>query len=313
DENKWSQMTTAINTFVGSSDAAGMGVGIQFFPVEPPQGTVIPSSCSTDADCGLYGPCIPMFGCGGSMATDTSCDPADYAVPAVPIAELPGVSAAITSAISNTSAGGSATPTQPSFEGAATYVSAWAADNPTHLVYLLYATDGMPTGCTYNSVSAAATRAAELAAGSPPVPTYVFGVECSSENIDLDNLNDIASAGGTGSAILVDSSGTVTQTFIDTLNAIRSNAQCKYRIPEPENQQADPNLVNVSLSDPDVPGSNEQLYNTISLEGCDSSGGWYYDDVNNPTMILLCPATCDRVAQEQLDVNILVGCTTIVK
>lgn len=315
DDSKWSNTVNAIKTFVNSSETTGIGVGLQFFPVEPPPGTEIPSACNSDADCGLYGPCIPGFNqCSGSMATDTSCDPADYVEPAVPIDQLPGIASAITSAIDDSGADGSATPVQPAMEGVYEYISAYAEENPMHLVYLLLAADGMPTGCTYNSTDEAAGIAADLANGEPPVPTYVFGVE-NSEN-DLDNLNQIAGSGGTGSAILVDSGGNVTQTFIETLNEIRSMAQCKYQIPEPEHGTVDPNLINVSVvdpDDPDNPETSETIYHTITEEGCNPvTGGWYYDDPDDPTMIILCPATCDYINEQNRDVVILVGCTTIV-
>ena len=51
----------------------------------------------------------------GALSPDTSCDPADYATPEVPIAVLPGVEPAITSSITPASAA-ETTPEAPSEE-----------------------------------------------------------------------------------------------------------------------------------------------------------------------------------------------------
>ncbi len=312
DDQKWSKTINAIKTFVNSSDTAGMGVGLQFFPVKPPPGTSIPSACTSDADCGLYGPCLPIMNqCNGSWASDSSCDPEDYLEPAVHIAQLPGVAGEMNSALDNESADGSATPIQPAMEGVFDYIVEYAQANPTHLVYLLLAADGMPTSCSYNSTSASADIAEELLNSEPSVPTYVFGVEDAENN--LEGLNAIAAKGGTGSAILVGSDEAVTQTFIDMLNEIRAMALCKYQIPEPEGQTVDFDMVNVSITDPADPGASRTVFYVGSEENCDSMfGGWYYDDRDNPTIILLCPATCEYLNQNNRDIEILVGCETIV-
>jgi len=48
----------------------------------------------------------------------------------------------------------------------------------------------------------------------------------------LSNLNQIAQAGGTNSAFIVDTNGNVGQQFIEALNAIRGAAlACEYLIP----------------------------------------------------------------------------------
>ncbi|MFH2007723.1 MAG: hypothetical protein ABI333_14150 [bacterium] len=305
DSGKWGAVTSAIQTFVQAPDVAGIGVGIQYFPVDP--SITIPTSCTSAADCGLYGPCL-MNMCGGSFATDTSCDPADYSNAEVPIAELPGVQQSILNSLNGQGPQGSATPTEPAMGGAVTYATAWAQAHPTHLTFIVFATDGEPTGCSTNSISGTSALAQSAANANPSVKTFVIGV-----GDGLDALNQIATAGGTGQAFLVDTGGNVTQQFIDALNEIRLTGGCMYQIPMPQQGTPDFGLINVRLVDPADPASAVTIPNVTNAAGCDPLlGGWYYDDPAAPSIIMLCPASCDEVAANNLEVEILVGCTTIV-
>ena len=51
----------------------------------------------------------------------------------------------------------------------------------------------------------------------------------------------------------------------------------------------------------------------VAVEGaCDPvNGGWYYDDVNNPHIILLCQASCDKLRLNGWDTAVKLGCQTI--
>ncbi len=307
ENGKWSAVVSALQGFVGAPETAGIGVGLQFFPLDP--SATIPTSCTSDADCGLYGPCLPGFNaCSGSFATDTSCDPADYDDAQVPIQVLPGVQTAIVNSLNAESAQGSATPTEPAMAGAVTYASTWAQAHPDHLTFIVFATDGDPTGCMSNSITGTAAIAQGAADANPSVKTFVIGVGSM-----LSSLNEIAAAGGTGQAYLVDTGGNVTQQFIDALNEIRSTGACLFQIPQPDVGVVDYDLINVNLVDPADPDNPETVFGVGSEAGCDpTTGGWYYDDPAAPEMILLCPATCDLVRSSELSVEVLVGCSTIV-
>jgi len=308
DDGKWNAVVAALQSFVNASDTSGIGVGLQFFPL-PMTGSGPPTSCSSDTDCGLYGPCVPVLNqCNGAFSSD-SCDPADYEDADVPIQTLPGVQSAILSALNNAGPNGDSTPTQPAFDGAVTYATAWAQAHPDHLTFIVFATDGEPTNCTYNSIADTADLATGAADGDPSVKTFVIGV-----GETLDSLNTIAAAGGTSQAYLVDTGGNVTQQFIDVLNEVRANGLCKYQIPQPEQGTADTTKINVSLVDPAAPTTATTLFNVGTESGCDPvNGGWYYDDPVTPQLILLCPATCTQVQLDNLEVNILVGCQTVVR
>jgi len=308
DTDKWGAVTSAITTFLGSFDEGGVGVGIQYFPIPPPPGTQIPLNCVTTADCGLYGPCVPILNkCSGALAPDTSCDPADYDEPAVAISELPGVKSAILTSMGDMDPDGDATPTQQAMQGAVAYAVGWAAANPSHLTFIVFATDGEPTGCTTNSITETANLAQGAANGTPQVKTFVIGV-----GTELSALNSIAQAGGTDQAYLVDTGQNVTTQFIEALNEIRSAGLCKFQIPVPTTGQPDFNKVNVSLVDPNDANNAETIPYVGDEASCHAiTGGWYYDNPADPHMIVLCDASCDKVKLSDWNINVLLGCKTI--
>jgi hypothetical protein len=72
--SKWDAVSSALTEFVTNPGSAGLGVGIQYFPLERP-GT--PDACSSNEDCGESGPCYLKL-CWNSAAlsacgTDEDC------------------------------------------------------------------------------------------------------------------------------------------------------------------------------------------------------------------------------------------------
>jgi hypothetical protein len=55
---KWSAVSRALTAFVTDPGSAGIGVGLQFFPLEAPG---VPPECTSDAQCGAHGPCFLRF------------------------------------------------------------------------------------------------------------------------------------------------------------------------------------------------------------------------------------------------------------
>jgi hypothetical protein len=99
--------------------------------------------------------------------------------------------------------------------------------------------------------------------------------------------------------------------FVEIGNAVvqETPIACEFDIPEPpQGETLDPNRVNVVW----VPGSGtpEDILNVGDEAGCGISG-WYYDDPQNPTRIILCPGTCAAVrADPDGEINIEFGCET---
>ncbi len=57
---KWSAVKSGIRNFLRDKPSAGLGVGLQYFPLPKPD---VPASCSKDDDCGDAAPCIPIKLC----------------------------------------------------------------------------------------------------------------------------------------------------------------------------------------------------------------------------------------------------------
>jgi hypothetical protein len=298
DDGKWGAVSSAINNFVGLPGLTGLGMGIAFFPIPP--NPPPPVTCATNADCGIYGPCFPPGLCVG--ASD-SCEPTDYAQPVVPIAPLPGVGSAITSAINGTGPNGG-TPTRPALQGAMMYSMDWAANHTDHITIVVLATDGEPVGCAPNSISDVAAVATQGLNANPSVKTFVIGV-----GSQLGALNQIAQAGGTSQAFIV-TAGNAAQEFLDALNAIRGSIGCTYKIPISPTGQTDFSKVNVAFT-PD--GGQQEIFPQVgSAADCLGNKAWYYDDPINPTQIILCPAACDLVTNTKGKVDVVLGCPTVV-
>jgi hypothetical protein len=297
---KWAAVTSALNTFV-SGPANGVSVGLQYFGLSAP-GTACPSSCSSDTDCGPSGgPCLSNT-CLGCLSTGTdSCNAADYATPDVEIAPLPGSAVAIAASI-GAHTPTTATPTSAALQGAVDHAKTWAQAHPGHVVIALLATDGDPTECDTSlpNINAIASTAA---AGNPSIPTFVIGVGSS-----LTALNGIALAGGTHQAFIVDTTQqSVNQQFLDALNAIRVAASgCQYDIPLPASAVPASQL---GMKIKSISGE-QSLPKVAGKASCPVTGdAWYFDNNATPTKILLCEATCKRVATETGDeVDVVTPC-----
>jgi hypothetical protein len=273
---RWDSVSAAIKSFVASSGTNGISVGIGFFP-------------STGA--GTY-----------------SCLASDYIAPAVEIAPLPPAAPAIARAIDQQTVAG-ITPTTASLEGALTHAKGWASSHAGRRVAVVYATDGEPGGCGLdNNVGRAAQIAKAGLDAAPSVVTYVLGVGPS-----LDSLNQIAVAGGTGKAYFVDTGQNVTQQFVDALNGIRNRSiTCDYAIPTSTRGPLDYSLVNVEAQ-LGTRGPATLVTHVEGASGCDAmTGGWYYDQPSSPSVISLCPATCQPLSSTQGSrLEVIIGCRTV--
>jgi hypothetical protein len=67
---KWDAVRAAMSSFLGDPQSAGLGVGLQYFPLLQPG---VPADCTTDPPCGQYGPCDRLRTCYPAMKV-TPCD-----------------------------------------------------------------------------------------------------------------------------------------------------------------------------------------------------------------------------------------------
>lgn len=302
--------------------------------------------CDKSADCPKSAACLPLGECksglqvhgrcviGGTPCKTGACEAMtastcsrkecfldDYDDARVPVASLPGVAPALTSAIEAIPdpLETALTPTSVALSGGLAYAKKLAAANPTHSVVVVMATDGLPTRCLpYDSTSIGKIAAAHANA-SPSIKTFVIGVFADVEKaVAQANLDEIASGGTTGKAMLVSTSGNVSADFQKALDEIREAAlPCEYRVPVPAEGAPDYGKVNVRFSPIGLPPS--MLAQRKDAGACDAAGGWYYDvdpsEGAAPSKLLLCPSTCEQVkrSSEGSKLEVLLGCRTIVK
>jgi hypothetical protein len=274
--NRWTSIKEALVAFAGSPQSAGLGAGMGFFPQ-------------------LNGNTL-------------LCSPQDYATPAAPIAILPAGAAALQMALNAQMPNGS-TPTVPALSGAIQYATSYAQSHPGRTVGVVFASDGEPTECRNNDNNiAGAVRVAQAAATArPPIKTYVLGVGPS-----LMNLNQIAVAGGTQRAYLVESGGSAD--LITALNDIRKSAlTCDYKIPVVPGKPIDPKLAAIKVRVGST-GMEVLVPKVADLTQCGpNGGGWYFDDDTAPTKITLCPATCTPLLMTTgSSMIVLLGCRIVV-
>jgi hypothetical protein len=177
---------------------------------------------------------------------------------------------------------------------------------------ILLVTDGKPeapvtctnTGACCPTLEDAVAAATECQSGKLGLKTFVLGV-----GPLLDNLGQIAVAGGTSSAYLV-SGGDVATEVLARLNEIRAAAAipCQLEIPPPpDGQTLDLRKVNVVYTT-SACETRVIAYRDMSAS-CDGSiGGWYFDDASAPTKVLLCGKTCDDVSVPGGQLLFSVGC-----
>ncbi|MBK8256534.1 MAG: VWA domain-containing protein [Polyangiaceae bacterium] len=326
----WALVTDALKTFVQAPDAAGLSVGLQYFPL--PDG-----ACTSCADCFLPDLqitdtstntccCSPPTGqscaladgaaCPGggicfqgqcySGGANATCNKAEYADLEVPVSVLPGNASALVNSLTMHAPKG-LTPTAPALSGAIDAAIARAQAAPDHTVAVVLASDGVPTECAPQDISQISMLAATAAAGNPKVLTYVIGIG------DVAALNTIAQAGGTTKAFLVSTNGNAGQQFLDAMKKIQGSLlACEFDIPQPSQGELDYELVNVQIT-PEG-GAPEIVPQVANVGACGSGAGWYYDNPASPQKIILCDATCELVkASNKAGIDIVFGCQTIVK
>lgn len=243
------------------------------------------------------------------------CDTADYEQASVGMGRLPEHAQAVIDSLNAVTPTGE-TPTSAAIRGACSYARAWKRSAPAHQVVILLLTDGKPeapvtcaggSGACCPTLSDAVAAASECLSGNPGIKTYVLGV-----GPLLDNLQDIARAGGSDHAYLVEN-GDVSREVLNALNRIRSDAQipCEFELPTPTSGQ---NLlydrVNVQYSDSSC--NLTTFFYVQSQDRCGAQGGWYYDDPAHPQKISLCPTSCDLVTTPGGRLSYSLGCETVV-
>jgi hypothetical protein len=94
-----------------------------------------------------------------------------------------------------------------------------------------------------------------------------------------------------------------------------SGISCDYPIPAvPGGDPIDPTKVNVNYTPGGTMDSQPIGYVPGGQAACGAqNGGWYYDDPQNPTTIIMCPSTCAALQGDAMGkVEVLFGCDTVI-
>ncbi len=164
---RYSEMVSAVDTFVGDTKSIGVGFAMQFLG-------------------------LPV----GTTATD-SCVASDYTNMEVPMAALPANAGTVVSRLASHSAS-TGSPPVPALQGVLAYAKTWRQNNPTHKGAVVLITDSLPLVCTTVGVTTDLVAAAQsYLGGNPSVPTYVIQVGADDGPTAYD---PVAAAGGTSAA-----------------------------------------------------------------------------------------------------------------
>jgi len=272
----------AVGKFVNDPKSTGMGVGIGYFGYKP--------------------------------IGQTTCAATDYEKEAVAIGQLPGNAQAIVDSLSGLQPTGE-TPSGAAIRGACTYAKSWKLATPGHEVVILLVTDGKPEapvtcstgGACCPTLEDAVAAATECRNGKPGLKTYVLGV-----GPLLDNLGQIATAGGSEKAYLV-SGGDVSAQVLAALNEIRAAAAipCQLQIPPPPVGK-EINLAQVNVVHTTSGCETRTIFYRDAEPSCDAtSGGWFFDNPSAPQNVILCGKTCDDVSVPGGQLLFSIGCDRV--
>ena len=278
----WGAAQQAVTNFVNDPRAAGsqpgrpaMSVGIQFFPL----GGMEPQSCT-----------------------------ANYKTPEVELGLLPGNAAAVAGAIAKHQPT-AFTPTAPALSGAIAHMKEWAPKHPGHVPVVVLVTDGFPTECDPRDITDIAQIAATAFNTEPAVRTFVVGFNLGAGG---PALKELAVAGGTNDAFLING-GDIGSQFVDAMLSISSTPlACDFKLPTPPaGQPLDVSRISVTFT-PNATMTGAQIPKLNGLGDCDlnMNTGWFFDSPTSPTKIEVCPGTCAKLSAGA--VRILTGCRPLI-
>jgi hypothetical protein len=291
--DRWSSVVAALDEFiVDSGPLTDVSMGIQYFAISP------------------------------TLATQTvvewnnlACTSAVYVTPDVPIEPLPANKDALLASLTFHNPANRVpplplgileSPTDLALTGAIAGVRAWGADKKNPRLAVLLVTDGVPgIECNPNTLEATIQAAQQGVTGAPSVVTYVLGVRD-----QLDPLNQVASAGGTGHAYLVATTA-APGAILAQLDSIRQVAlPCEINVDPRHLLQGD---VNVELTSA---GSSEFLSRVGVSSSCSSDASatmhWYAAESDASQHIALCPSACQTIrARKNATLDVVYGCPTV--
>lgn len=194
-------------------------------------------------------------------------------------------------------------------EGAYARAQAWASAHPGRHASVLFATAATDTiACTeIDDAMYALWRGAwgyytaesyQLSSiPGPSVSTFAIGVGADKTKYTFAVGGDLVMLGGS-----VDANAKA------ILDMLVSDAGCTLQLPVQDRSPQSLSGINVQL----VSAQGGELLNQQDVPvSCDGADGWFYNSVNDPWMISLCPKSCSRLHQLPAGrVELTVGCAS---
>lgn len=314
--NIWPAAVSAIKSFVNDTKSAGLGVGLQYFPLSGSNG----GSCSTGSG---------------------------YSTPSVAVGKLPANASKISTSLDQHSANGTGTPIEGALRGVTEFCKSYQAAHPDEQCVSVLVTDGKPensSGCSESTTTLANIAKAAKTAG---VTTFAVGLQ----GADFAVLDEIAKKGGAPDC---DSTGhyacdvtsnasalstalnairekvttyvthtethtvthTVTKQVTKTVTMTKTVEQvqkmplpCEWAIPATtDGSEFDKTLVNIRYSS----GEDKTSFVHVGSKNACIDNAWYYDDENAPSRMIACGQTCENItADVNAQIDILLGCPTL--
>jgi Mg-chelatase subunit ChlD len=281
DNNKWTQVATAMKAFFADPAAAGLRVGLRLFPSNEPTAGCWDTLCNMDQAAAVTACSTPLVDIAQLTAASAPADAQEAkllaAIPAKPQPK------------GGNNSGG--TPTYAALQGAENIAIGYAAAHPTEKVVVVFVTDGEPNGCDERIGDIAKIASDTLSAHQ--IETYAIGILGSNQG----TMDQIAKAGGTTAGIMIGGANgaTTEQDLLTAFGNIKaSNVSCDFAVPPP------PATLMLSFDNVNVNytaggGAERTLPRVQDATACGTSGGWYYDNNSAPTQIHLCASTCTTV------------------
>lgn len=268
-------------------------------------------ACTRSVGCSAVGggTCVRP---GHVCAEQKLCQVSEYGTPAVPIRRDATRASDILASLAERELAGP-TPTGPALQGALQHAQSWAGQHPDRQVITVVVTDGFPTNCSPQGIPEIAALAEAANRGAQPVHTFFVGV-FSDQDLGLDGserLDELARAGGSRQAVVINTANDVAQDFLIALDAIRdTSSRCNFRL-----DSSDLDLDRVNLEVVDQVGATTQLFNVGDAVSCADQQGWFYerDDNGARRQITVCPSTCRGLVAGNLRTNLAIGCATRIR
>jgi hypothetical protein len=298
DENtgasRWDLASAALSGFFQEPSAGGLQVALRFFPHDEPADGCNDDDCDVNA---CAEPLVPL----AVLSTDPA--PADAHEAALVMATAAATPPEDNGGGNQGSSQG--TPISAALSGALAWAAAERMAAPEEKAVVVLVTDGEPNGCE-EEIDAIAQLSADAFA-SAQILTYAIGLTGSQES----DMDAIAAAGGTTEGIFISDGATAQQELLAALTAIRGSIlDCDFPMPEASGGlMVDPSQINVNYTP--AGGMTTTLGRVPDAASCGTGPGWYYDNPQNPTTILLCPESCNQASGSyDASLEILLGCVT---